>query len=182
VAAQLLAATSLAVPVVFHARLIAYDETQHLRLAVLTFRYAREQTVFTGVRVLGKFRRLLGTDRKITQIPGCAGIDQLMRGFRSAWRAGDKIASPNGMALRADTNFAMAFENKKQLLIDTMAMKWPCAFPRRHNSNVVPEFCRPDAGADGPDPGRETLAVSPGMVFELIHVDDGSGHWELSVK
>mgnify|MGYP007005260694 CR=1 FL=1 len=100
-----------------------------------------------------------------------------MRGFCSAGWAGNEIAGPNGMALRTDSDFTTALQNKKQFFVDPVAMEWKGPLSGRYNRNVVPEFGCPDARAYGPDPGLETLTVSPGMIFELIDVDDWFAHW-----
>ena len=90
---------------------------------------------------------MLGADREIAQLLG-PGIDDLVRGFFAAGRAGDNVARAYGISCFANSYFAATLQYEEHLLLGRVIVKWPRAFTRRDGGDVIPKSPRADARAD----------------------------------
>src|SRR6266851_4052185 len=90
---------------------------------------------------------MLGADGEIAQLFG-PGIDDLMRRFTAARRAGDNVARANWVSCLPDSYFAATLQHEKHLLLGRVIVKRHGSLARWHSSDVVTELLGTDACTD----------------------------------
>ena len=138
---------------------------------------------FSGVRVVADLRHLLRADREVLQF-GRAGVDDLVRRFRSARRTGDHIAAAHRERFRADAHAPTALENEEHLFVDAMVVERECALARRHGRDVVAELAGAETPSDLPRArvealrgiARSGIRRGPRRQLDVGDVDDSLCH------
>src|SRR5690242_499794 len=99
------------------------------------------------VGVFTYFGRRLRADREIAHLRR-AGVDDLVRGFRTAGGAGDDVAGADRVALGAIAQLAAAFEDDEHLLFGAVTVERAGALARRHHGEVAAQLARADTAGD----------------------------------
>src|SRR6185312_11905952 len=157
-----------------------------LRLAVGSYEFGID-TGLIGIGIVDDLRRKPRADREIFELRAGRGIANLMRGLGPARWTGDHIATLHRVALGADDELALAFEDKEHLLVDAVTVARKSAFARRHDGEVVAELLRANLGRDRAEPRfialigprhADRLAVMADLTEfgEIGDIEDRTGH------
>src|SRR6202165_4064495 len=126
---------------------------------------------------------MLGADVEIAQLFG-PGIDDLMRRFPAARRAGDNVARANGISCLPDSYFAATLQHEKHLLLGRVIVKRPRPLTRWHGGDVIPKLPRADARTDYSRLSLEALGSGAsrrklrrgGVERDICDIDDWFKH------
>src|SRR3984893_1375171 len=93
---------------------------------------AAESADLFRIRVFADFRRHHGADRKVGEL-GVGVVDDLVRGFRAADRAGDHVAGADLSCLLAVAERSCALYDEEHLLFAAVAVERARALARRND-------------------------------------------------